>query len=82
MNLSTRSDWNKAGDGYKSSIIYKYKKRSTIFVSEIIDNKCYVHIYQDFELQKTFVGDTPDDVWKNSGFIQKSSGKQLFGLED
>ncbi|RGB23972.1 hypothetical protein C1646_676728 [Rhizophagus diaphanus] len=82
LDLSTRSDWNKAGDGYKSSIIYKYKKRPAIFVSEIIDNKCYVHIYQDFELQETFVGDTPDDVWKNSGFIQKFLGKQLFGLED
>jgi hypothetical protein len=28
------------------------------------------------------VGVTPDDVWKKSRFIQKSSGRQLFGLED
>ena len=82
LDSSTRSDWNKAGDGYRSSIIYRYKRHPAIFVSEIEGNKCYVHIYQDFELQETFVGDTPDDVWKNSGFIQKFSGKKLFGLED
>ena len=82
LGSSTRSDWNKAGNGYKSSIIYPYKKRSAIFVSEIKDDKCYIYIYQDFNLQKTFVGATPDDVWKDSGYIQKFSGKQLFGLED
>ena len=82
LGSSTRSDWNKAGNGYKSSIIYSYKKRSAIFVSEIKDDKCYIYIYQDFNLQKTFVGATPDDVWKDSGYIQKFSGKQLFGLED
>jgi hypothetical protein len=82
LGSSTRSDWNKAGSGYKSSIIHLYKKRQAIFVSEIENNNCYIHIYQDFKLQKTFVGATPDDVWKNSGYIQKFSGKQLFGLED
>jgi hypothetical protein len=82
LGSSTRSDWNKASNGYKSSIIHMYKKRQAIFVSEIEYNKCYIHIYQDFELQTMFVGDTPDDVWKKSGQIQKFSGKQLFGLED
>ncbi|RIA86477.1 hypothetical protein C1645_829198 [Glomus cerebriforme] len=82
LGSSTHSDWNKAGNGYKSSIIYPYKKRSAIFVSEIEDNKCYIHIYQDFKLQKTFVDTTPDAVWKNSGYIRKFSGRQLFGLED
>ncbi len=57
-------------------------KRQAIFVSEIEDDKCYIHIYQNFEFQKTFVGVTPDDVWKKSGFIQKFSGMQLFRLED
>ncbi|GES75262.1 hypothetical protein GLOIN_2v1834394 [Rhizophagus clarus] len=82
LGSSTHSDWNKADNGYKSSIIHTYKKRAAIFVSEIDDDKCYVYIYQDFKIQKTFVGTTPDDVWKNSGFIQKFSGKELFGLED
>ena len=82
LGSSTRLDWNKAGNGYKSSIIFMYKKRSTMFVSEINDNKCYVNVYQDLELQETFVGNTPDDVWKDSGYIQKFSGKELFGLED
>ncbi|RIA83698.1 hypothetical protein C1645_833382 [Glomus cerebriforme] len=82
LGSSTRSDWNKAGNGYKSLIIYPYKKRSAIFVSEIEDNKCYIHIYQDFKLQKTFVNTIPDAVWKNSGYIRKFSGRQLFGLED
>ena len=85
LGSSTRLDWNKAGNGYKSSIIFMYKKRSTMFVSEINDNKCYVNVYQDLELQETFVGNTPDDVWKNLGYIQNIqnfSGRQLFGLED
>ena len=47
-----------------------YKKYSTIFVSKINDDKYYVNIYQDFELQETFVKDTLDDVWKNLGYIQ------------
>ncbi|CAB4410646.1 unnamed protein product [Rhizophagus irregularis] len=82
LGSSIRSDWNQAGNGYKSSIIHTYKKRAAIFVSEIKDDKCYIYIYQDFKIQKTFVGTTPDDVWKNSGYIQKFSGKELFGLED
>ncbi|UZO23826.1 uncharacterized protein OCT59_016156 [Rhizophagus irregularis] len=82
LGSSTRSDWNQAGNGYKSSIIHTYKKRAAIFVSEIKDDKCYIYIYQDFKIQKTFVGTTPDDIWKNSGYIQKFSGKELFGLED
>ncbi|PKK67319.1 hypothetical protein RhiirC2_783673 [Rhizophagus irregularis] len=36
----------------------------------------------DFKIQKTFVETTSDDVWKNSNYIQKFSGKELFGLED
>ena len=82
LGLSTRLDWNKAGNGYKSSIIHTYKKRLAIFVSEIENDECYVYIYQDFKLQKKFVGTNPNDVWKNSGYIQKFSGMQLFGLED
>ncbi|CAB4410648.1 unnamed protein product [Rhizophagus irregularis] len=82
LGSSTCSDWNKAGNGYKSSLIYLYKKRPAIFVSKIEDNKCHICIYQDFKLQKIFVEATPNDVWKNSGFIQKFSGIQLFGLED
>ncbi len=46
------------------------------------NNRCYIHIYQDFKLQKTFVGATPNDVWKNSDYIQKFLEKQLFGLKD
>ncbi|GET62624.1 hypothetical protein GLOIN_2v1788841 [Rhizophagus irregularis DAOM 181602=DAOM 197198] len=70
------------GNSYKSSLIYLYKKRPAIFVSKIEDNKCHICIYQDFKLQKTFVEAIPNNVWKNSGFIQKFSGIQLFGLED
>ncbi|PKB95723.1 hypothetical protein RhiirA5_436167 [Rhizophagus irregularis] len=82
IGSSTCSDWNKAGNSYKSSLIYLYKKRPAIFVSKIEDNKCHICIYQDFKLQKTFVEAIPNNVWKNSGFIQKFSGIQLFGLED
>ncbi|GBC34335.2 hypothetical protein GLOIN_2v1788841 [Rhizophagus irregularis DAOM 181602=DAOM 197198] len=40
------------------------------------------HLFIYFKLQKTFVEAIPNNVWKNSGFIQKFSGIQLFGLED
>ncbi|RIA95506.1 hypothetical protein C1645_816598 [Glomus cerebriforme] len=53
-----------------------------IFVFEIEDDKCYIHIYQDFKIQKTFVESTSDNVKKNSNYIQKFSAKELFGLED
>ena len=57
-------------------------KQQVIFVFEIEDNKCYIHIYQNFELQKTFVVVTPNNVWKKSEFIQKFLEMQLFELED
>ena len=37
-------------------------KQQVIFVFEIEDNKCYIHIYQNFEFQKTFVRVTSDNV--------------------
>ncbi|CAG8434248.1 3253_t:CDS:2 [Diversispora eburnea] len=47
-------DWNKAGNGYKFSLVHIYMKRQAIFISEIEDDKYLVHIYQDFKLQKHF----------------------------
>ncbi|CAB4437196.1 unnamed protein product [Rhizophagus irregularis] len=92
LDLSTRSNWNKAVSAKfryfgisptcQNPLVSPATLRVAIFVSEIEDNKCFVYIYQDFKIQKSFVRITPDDVWKNSGFIQKFSGKELFGLKD
>ncbi|RHZ88864.1 hypothetical protein Glove_21g402 [Diversispora epigaea] len=82
LGSSAHLDWNKAGNGYKSFLIHIYMKCQAIFISEIEDDKCFVHIYQDFKLQKTFLENTLNDVWKNSNFIQKYLEKQLFGLEN
>jgi hypothetical protein len=62
LDLSTHSDWNKAGNSYKLSLIYPYKKHPAISVSKIEDDKCHFCIYQDFKLQKTFVEATSNDV--------------------
>ncbi|CAG8513423.1 1733_t:CDS:2 [Diversispora eburnea] len=34
----------------------------------------------DSKLAKVFIGTTPDEVWKKSGFIQKFKGRELIGL--
>ncbi|RHZ88383.1 hypothetical protein Glove_23g119 [Diversispora epigaea] len=36
----------------------------------------------DNQIKKRFEGETPNNVWKNSGQIKKYDGNQLFGLEN
>src|ERR1700722_6864440 len=82
IGCSSYEKWNYAGSGFKTSIIHTFEKQQGIFVSQIEDEYCIVEIYQDSQLIKRFIGDSPDDVWKNTGLIQQYNGTQLFGLDN
>ncbi|RHZ68621.1 hypothetical protein Glove_294g79 [Diversispora epigaea] len=82
VGSSDYTPWQNAGDGYKSSLIHSFGKKVAVFVSKIEKQQCILQIYQELHICKTYIGTTPDDVWKNSGLIQKYKGQQLFGLDD
>ncbi|CAG8780101.1 3014_t:CDS:2, partial [Cetraspora pellucida] len=76
IGSSTCQDWYKAGNGYKASLIHKHLQKPAIFISRIENDECFIDIYHDCKLYKTFREATPDRVWKMSKLIQKFSGKQ------
>ncbi|CAG8757400.1 14009_t:CDS:1, partial [Cetraspora pellucida] len=78
IGVSSNADWHNAGPGFCSSLIYPYNKKPAVFVSKILEDKCIIELYQDASKIKTFYGSTPFDVWKNSGFIEKFDGIELF----
>ncbi|RHZ85228.1 hypothetical protein Glove_69g34 [Diversispora epigaea] len=82
IGVSSNENWHNAGSGYKSSLIHKYNDRQAIYVSQIDDDKCILEIYQDNQIKKRFEGESPNDVWNNSGQIKKYNGNQLFGPEN
>ncbi len=82
VGTSSNITWKKAGNGYKSSLVHSFGRKASVFVSKIEKEKCILEIYQESHVCKKYVGATPDEVWKNSGFIQKYKGHQLFGLDN
>jgi len=82
VGYSTNMDWHCAGLEYKSSLLYKFGDKKTLFVSKIEETLCTVEIYQDQKLQTTYVSNNPIDVWKNLEFIKKFNGNQLFGIDN
>ena len=70
------------GPGFQSSFYYKYKNKSSLFVSKIEENICIVEIYQNFELVNCFEGKSPIEVWEKAGVLQKYDGYQRFGLNE
>ncbi|CAB4473438.1 unnamed protein product [Rhizophagus irregularis] len=62
LGSSTRSDWNQAGNGYKSSIIHTYKKRKELFgledqitlqkLNKLRIPQCAPHEWNNFKLMK------------------------------
>ncbi|CAH1760750.1 9477_t:CDS:2 [Entrophospora sp. SA101] len=70
------------GTGYQSSLIYKYKKKHSLFVSTIEDNVCIIKVYHENELIDSLEGTSPIEVWKKTNYIQKYDGYQLFGLDN
>ncbi|CAG8813823.1 25268_t:CDS:2, partial [Gigaspora margarita] len=70
--------------------IEKYKvfvfgigKKQAIFVSQILENKYILDIHQFDQKIHTFSSNiSPNDMWKQSRYIQKIEGCKLFGLCD
>ncbi len=82
IGSSLCKDWNNGGSGYKASLNSKYLDKPAIFVSTIEGEDCILEIYQDYKVQKRFVANSPNEVWKISKFIKQYEGIKLFGLEN
>ncbi|CAG8854339.1 26475_t:CDS:2, partial [Gigaspora margarita] len=56
-------------------------KKQAIFVSQILENKCILDIHQFDQKIHTFSSNiSPNNMWKQSRYIQKIKGCKLFGL--
>ena len=82
VGTSSNITWKKASNGYKLSLVHPFGWKASVFVSKIEKEKCILEIYQESHVCKKYVGATPDEVWKNSGLIQKYKGHQLFRLDN
>jgi len=58
----SQTHWQYGGSNYKASLIYLFLRKPAIYLSKIEDKLCKIEIYQDSQLQKTYVSLTPDDV--------------------
>src|SRR5436305_2068981 len=56
------------------------KKKRTLIVQEINKKNSIVKMYHNFELQSTYIGNSPDDVWQKVGILQEHKGVDLFGV--
>ncbi|RHZ53218.1 hypothetical protein Glove_444g25 [Diversispora epigaea] len=66
---------------FASSFIYTYCKKKSLFV-QIMEEFCKIEIYNETTLVAVFEGDTPTEVWKKTGILQKFDSFELFGLKD
>ncbi|CAB4442456.1 unnamed protein product [Rhizophagus irregularis] len=82
IGTSSREKWRYAGSGFQSSLLHMYKRKQSIFVSQIEKKKCIVKIYRESALIKQFKGATPDEVWEKTGQLKKFTGTQLYGLDN
>ena len=71
-----------AGSGFKSSFMYTIgkEKQRVLFVQEINTKNSIVNMYQDFELQVTYVGNNPNNVWQKIDVLQQHRGVDIFGI--
>jgi len=82
IDTSLNKSWNNGGSGYKASLNNKYSNKPAIFLSMIENGDCVLEIYQDYKVQKRFIADSSNEVWKISGFIKQYEGIKLFGLKN
>ncbi|CAG8690626.1 8486_t:CDS:1, partial [Cetraspora pellucida] len=80
ISVSSNADWHNAGSSFCSLLIHPYNKKPAVFVSKILEDKRIIELYQNASKIKTFYSSTSSDIWKNSGFIKKFDGIELFGL--
>src|SRR5437870_1679759 len=66
VGISSEIAWEKAGNGYQSSLVYSFRRKAAVFVSKIEEEQCILEIYQESQICKTYTGTTPDEVWKKS----------------
>ncbi|RHZ88404.1 hypothetical protein Glove_23g270 [Diversispora epigaea] len=67
---------------FASLFVYTYCKKRSLFVQTMEKTSCKIEIYHETTLVVTFEGDTPMEVWKKTGILQKLDGFVLFGLND
>lgn len=82
IGSSSQHHLKNGGTGYQSSLIHKYKQKSSLFVSTIENDSCIIEIYYKYKLVDSFEDISPVEVWKKTGYIQKYDGYQLFGLDN
>ncbi|RHZ60633.1 hypothetical protein Glove_351g19 [Diversispora epigaea] len=70
----------KAGSGYISSIVTRYKGQNHLFLLKIQKNECQIEVYHEETHIKTFNGATPDIVWNEIGIHKKLLGSYIFGI--
>ncbi len=58
----SQTHWQYGGSNYKASLIHLFSRKPAIYLSKIEDELCKIEIYQDSQLQKTYIGLTPDNV--------------------
>lgn len=81
IGVSNNSDWNYAGEGYKSSFTHDFNHFRSLFFQEFDDDEAIVRIYREFQEICVFRDANPNLVWKKIGILTKFNGSTLFGLE-
>ncbi|RIB28724.1 hypothetical protein C2G38_2028290 [Gigaspora rosea] len=56
--------------GYRSSFIYKYQDKQSLFVQRIEDKKCHIEIFQQKEKIVHYNDISPIEVWKKTGILK------------
>ena len=80
IGVSKRKDWNWAGPGYTTSLVYG--KNNLLYLQGFENDKCYIQTYTDEGLLNTVYGKDPNDVWKNFNVLKNYNEIQLYGLEE
>jgi hypothetical protein len=81
IGSSNKNCFLKAGNGYISSFIHKYKNERCIIVQKILEKTCIVEMWKDDIKKNSFEATTPNEVWNKIGILTNINGTKLFGLE-
>ncbi|CAG8679377.1 2632_t:CDS:2, partial [Dentiscutata heterogama] len=76
IGSSSLQNFKKGGPGYKSSLIREYCSKKTLFVLIIDDSKCFLKIYQEFQLINRIREQTPDEAKNESKIIELTTSLQ------
>ncbi|RHZ78939.1 hypothetical protein Glove_153g64 [Diversispora epigaea] len=79
--ISKNEGWMGAGEGYIASFFYIFRKERCLFVQKFIKNNSIIEIWNGDVKILDFKSDSPENVWRKVGILEKFRGTQLFGLE-